>query len=105
MAERDGGGPDLFLRTEREESRAEGHAEGHAQGHVEGLTKGEALNAHKTADFMAVLLPRGFVHSPALADGLRLIARIDEPELLRLAMNCRDEADLLERMSAAASSG
>ena len=88
MAERDGGGPDLFLRTEREESRAEGYAAG----------------VRKTIEFMAVLASRGFVHSPALTDGFGLIPRIDEAELLRLAMNCRDEADLLERMAAAASS-
>ncbi len=101
MAERDGGGPDLFLRLEREESRAEGRA----QGHAEGLAKGEAIGVRKTVEFMAVLASRGFVHSPALVDGFGLIARIDEAELLRLGMNCRDEADLLERMGAAASRG
>ena len=85
MAERDGGGPDLFLRTEREESRAQGHEEG----------------VRKAFEFMAVLESRGFAHSPAVMDRIGLIARIDEAELLRLAMNCRDEADLLQRMAAA----
>ena len=59
----------------------------------------------KTVEFMAVLASRGFVQTPALMEGFGLIARIDEAELLRLAMNCRDEADLLERMGAAASRG
>ena len=85
MAERDGGGPDLFLRTEREESRAQGHEEG----------------VRKAFEFMAVLESRGFARSPAVMDRIGLIARIDEAELLRLAMNCRDEADLLQRMAAA----
>ena len=89
MAERDGGGPDLFLRTEREESRARGHEEG----------------VRKAFEFMAVLESRGFVRSPELMGSIGLISRIDEAELLRLAMNCRDEADLLERMGAAASKG
>ncbi|MCY3640746.1 MAG: hypothetical protein OXH37_07005 [Gammaproteobacteria bacterium] len=105
MAERDGGGPDLFLRLEREESRAEGRAEGRVQGHAEGLTKGEAIGVRKTVEFMAVLASRGISPSPALVDRFGLIARIDEAKLLRLAMNCRDEADLLERMGAAASRG
>ena len=85
MAERDGGGPDLFLRTERQESRAEG--------------------VRKAFELMAVLESRGIARSPALMDRIGLISRIDEAELLRLAMNCRDEADLLERMAAAAPSG
>ena len=89
MAERDGGGPDLFLRKEREESRAEGREEG----------------VRKAFELMAVLESRGIARSPALMDRIGLISRIDEAELLRLAMNCRDEADLLERMAAAAPSG
>ena len=92
MAERDGGGPDLFLRLERAESRAQGHAEGHLEG------------VRKTVEFMAVLASRGFVHLSALLDGFGQISRIDEAELLGLAMDFRDETDLLERMAAAASS-
>ena len=84
MAERDGGGPDLFLRTERQES--------------------QALGVRKALEFMAVLESRGFARSPTLMDHIELISGMDEAELLRLAMNCHDEANLLERMAAAASS-
>ena len=82
MAERDGGGPDLFLCLERQAS--------------------QAMGVRKAFEFMAVLESRGFARSPALMDRIGLISRIDEADLLRLAMNCRDEADLLERMAAAA---
>ena len=92
MAERDGGGPDLFLRLEREESRAEGMAEGVMEG------------VRKAFEFMAVLESRGFARSTALMGSIRLISRIDEAELMRLAMNCRDESDLPERLDAAVSS-
>ncbi len=93
MAERDGGGPDLFLRLEREESRAEGMAEGVMEG------------VRKAFEFMAVLESRGFVRSTALMGSIGLISRIDEAELMRLAMNCHDESDLLERIAAVASNG
>ena len=89
MAERDGGGPDLFLRLEREESR------------VQGLTEGEAAGVRKAFEFMAVLESRGFARSPALMDCIGLISGINEAELLQLTMNCRDEAELLERIAAA----
>ena len=87
MAERDGGGPDLFLRLEREESRAEGVMDG----------------VRKAFEFMAVLESRGFARSAKLMSGMGLIARIEEPELMRLAMNCQDEDDLLKRLAVAAS--
>ena len=85
MAERDGGGPDLFLRLEREESR------------VAGVMAG----VRKAFEFMAVLESRGFVRSTALLERTGLISRIDEAELMRMAMNSCDENDLLERMDAA----
>ena len=88
MAERDGGGPDLFLRLEREESR------------VEGVMAG----VRKAFEFMAVLESRGYVPSTALLERTGLISRIDEAELMRMAMNSRDENDLLERMAAAGAS-
>ncbi|MCY4345139.1 MAG: hypothetical protein OXE83_16410 [Gammaproteobacteria bacterium] len=85
MAERDGGGPDLFLRLEREQSRAEGVMQG----------------VRKAFEFMAVLESRGFIRSTALTGSMGLISRIDEAQLMRMAMSCRDESDLLQRMAAA----
>ena len=90
----EGTGPDddVWLRTERDESRVEGRAEGRVEGRAEGRAEGHAdvLRA-----VHGILEARGIPTTPALAVQLAELTDGSVAELIRAAQTCANEAEFL----------
>ena len=93
-----GTGPDddPLLRTVRRESRADGHSQGHAEGRAEGRNDGR-LETRRDA-VLQVLQSRGVPASAALPRHLAEFKSIPTAALVRAALQCRDEDDLLHSL-------
>ena len=82
----EGTGPDddVWLRTERDESRAEGRAEGRAE------SRADVLRA-----LLGILEARGIPTTSALAARLAELTESSVAELVRAAQTCANEAEFL----------
>ena len=87
LAKSIGTGPDRFLQAERDVGKEQGLAEGRAEGH------------HNAMAFAEILGSRGVLVTLAVSRQFMQFAD-PGPALLRAAMECRNEDDLLRRMRA-----
>ena len=89
-------GPDRdpWLRIHRDQCRAEGRAEGHATGRAEGIATGRAEARLSAA--LALLAVRGIeTTEAALTDGLASFPDVGDDALMRAALACRSQEELL----------